>query len=109
MAAAERADLADLLESLTPEQWESPSLCAERIVEEYRTHLRPRGITAAFGGRIGLTGLRFVATDLDWSHGEGQEVYGPGEALLVAVAGRASALGDLSGDGVDELARRVRG
>lgn len=104
MAAAERADLADLLESLTPEQWESPSLCAgwsvrqvaahvvgyeslglggvvllmfrnglrlsranaarleevagwsaERIVAEFRDHLRPHGVTAAFGGRVGLT------------------------------------------------------
>lgn len=26
MATAERTDLADLLETLTPEQWESPSL-----------------------------------------------------------------------------------
>ncbi len=100
----ERADLADLLATLTPAQWEAPSLCTgwrvrdvvahvfsyedlgigglvgrfvrggmlpDRVnaagVAAYarhgtddllalaRSHLRPRGLTAAFGGRIGLT------------------------------------------------------
>jgi len=202
MAEAERAALADLLESLTPEQWQSPSLCegwtvrqvaahvigyeslgfgsvvllmarngfrlsranaarldevagwsTERLVDEYRSHLRPHGVTAAFGGRVGLTdctihhqdirrplglprtipdeqlrvvldfmpraralpaprnmrGLRLVATDLDWSRGSGPEVRGPGEALMVALAGRPSALAALAGDGVDVLELRLRG
>ena len=49
-------------------------------------------------------GLRLVATDIDWSHGGGPEVRGPGEALLMAMAGRGDALKDLSGPGKDELA-----
>lgn len=51
--------------------------------------------------------LRFVATDLDWSTGAGQEVRGPGEALLMAIAGRPHALGDLEGDGVAALRERL--
>jgi len=53
--------------------------------------------------------LRLVATDVDWSHGGGPEVNGPGEALLVALAGRRQALADLSGPGLAILAERVAG
>ena len=104
LARDERADLADLLATLTPAQWEAPTLCsrwrvrevvahvfsyedlstpgligrfvrggvvtdrvnqigvdafADRSPEELlalaRSHLRPRGLTAGFGGRIALT------------------------------------------------------
>jgi uncharacterized protein (TIGR03083 family) len=200
LAADERADLADLLETLTPEQWEHPSLCAgwrvrdvvahvisyeevglvglagafvrggfnpkrvndvrlaayrERepgeLVRILRAHLKPRGLTAGMGGGIGLSdcvihhqdirrplqltreipaerlvetleialhapvlpakrntaGLRLVPTDLDWEHGDGPEITGPGEALLLACAGRADALDDLGGDGIGTLQSRV--
>ena len=33
-------------------------------------------------------GLKLVATDVDWAAGAGPEVTGPGEALLMAAAGR---------------------
>jgi hypothetical protein len=56
-----------------------------------------------------MRGLRLVATDLDWSHGSGPEVRGPGEALMVALAGRPLALAALAGDGVDVLELRLRG
>ena len=52
-------------------------------------------------------GLRLVTTDLSWERGDGREVRGPGEALLMAVAGRSQALGELEGDGVATLARRL--
>jgi uncharacterized protein (TIGR03083 family) len=52
-------------------------------------------------------GLKLVATDVDWSTGEGPEVSGPGEALLMAVAGRPDALDELSGDGLPTLRERV--
>jgi hypothetical protein len=52
-------------------------------------------------------GLRLVATDLDWTHGQGPEVRGPGEALLMAIAGRKTALADLEGPGAPVLAERV--
>ncbi|MCI3929077.1 maleylpyruvate isomerase family mycothiol-dependent enzyme [Streptomyces sp. AN091965] len=37
--AAERHELADLLESLTPEQWDAPSLCAGWRVREVAAHM----------------------------------------------------------------------
>jgi uncharacterized protein (TIGR03083 family) len=197
LATAERRDLADLLDTLTDEEWDQPSLCegwsirdvvahvvsyehlgwpgaigrmvrarfsGERanaiglresrddshadLVQVLRDHARPSGLTSGFGGRIGLTdsvihhqdirhpldrprpvpaerllvaldfslrapplpsrtkvrGLRLVATDLDWTTGDGPEVSGPGEALLLAIAGRRAAFDDLTGPGVDHLA-----
>ena len=123
----------------------------EQLIEVLERHLRPRGLTAGFGGRIALVdgvihqqdirrplrvprdvpverlrpvldfariappigafgrirGLRLVATDFDWAAGKGAEVSGPGEALLMAMAGRGAALGELSGPGLPVLARRV--
>lgn len=52
-------------------------------------------------------GLRFVATDLDWTHGTGPEVRGTGEALALAVAGRPIVLDELQGDGVRTLRSRI--
>ena len=52
-------------------------------------------------------GVRLVATDLDWSHGRGPEIRGTGEALLMIMAGRANALGELAGPGVEVLTPRV--
>jgi uncharacterized protein (TIGR03083 family) len=113
--------------------------------------LRPAGLTAAFGGRIGLVdglihhqdirralgllrevpaerletalpfarvappirafsrarGLRLVATDVAWSSGRGPVVEGPAEPLLMAIAGRPQALGELSGPGHPTLAARL--
>ena len=202
MAAAERRDLADYLETLKPDEWEQPSLCpgwavrdvaghlpsydelgwpallalfarsgfslarcnqvgveasralsTEQLVARLRTHAVPHGITTMFGSAIALTdglihhqdirralghprkipperliaalnfapraralpapanarNLRLVATDIDWAHGSGPEVTGPGEALLLALAGRRCGLADLSGPGLDVLAERVTG
>ncbi|MGQ0624896.1 MAG: maleylpyruvate isomerase family mycothiol-dependent enzyme [Sporichthyaceae bacterium] len=200
LAAQERADLADLLDTLSPQQWRHPTLCEgwtvrdvvahvisyegigplgvaaafvrgglsptrinrvrlaayrdhepAQLVAILRAHLRPRGLTAGFGGGVGLTdclihhqdilrplrlardvpserlrealsvalkaptlparrnakGLRLVATDLDWRHGAGAEVRGPGEALLLALAGRAEGLTDLAGPGLTRLEGRL--
>lgn len=57
--------------------------------------------------RKNAKGLRLVATDLDWTVGEGQVVRGPAEALLMALAGRPDALADLAGDGLSVLRTRV--
>lgn len=54
-----------------------------------------------------MKGLRVVATDVEWQHGEGPEVSGPGEAIVMALAGRGSALSELSGDGIELLRARV--
>ena len=52
-------------------------------------------------------GLRWVATDLDWSKGRGTEVRGTGEALALAIAGRPVVLDELEGDGVAVLRSRM--
>jgi uncharacterized protein (TIGR03083 family) len=52
-------------------------------------------------------GMRLAPKDLDWRHGSGPEVTGPAEAVLMAVTGRASALGELSGPGRPVLAGRI--
>ena len=48
-----------------------------------------------------------LPTDVDWTHGDGPEVSGPGEALIMAAAGRRVALDELTGDGVATLAERI--
>ncbi|MBG0561336.1 maleylpyruvate isomerase family mycothiol-dependent enzyme [Actinoplanes aureus] len=53
-------------------------------------------------------GLRFEATDLDWSWGSGPLVRGAGEAVMLALTGRHAAFADLSGEGVAELLSRTK-
>ena len=200
LAHAEREDFAAFLETLSPQQWEAPTLCdrwnvrevaahaisfdeltrgqsvrrflkgrlmvdrinqigvddyadrtPEQLIELIRKYAEPHGLTAGFGGRVALTdnmihqqdirralgipravpadrlrtaldfsryaptirgawrarGVHLVATDIEWSHGKGPDVQGPGEALLMAMAGRSDALKDLSGSGKDQLSRRI--
>jgi uncharacterized protein (TIGR03083 family) len=67
------------------------------------------GVTArgSFVPRGRLTGLRFIATDLDWEGGQGMTVRGSGEALLLALTGRPVVLDELSGSGVAVLRARL--
>ena len=62
---------------------------------------------SVFGARRRTKGLRFEATDVDWSWGEGPAVRGPGEALLMAMLGRRDALGDLEGEGLPTFTARL--
>jgi uncharacterized protein (TIGR03083 family) len=200
LACEERQDFVDLLDGLSAEQWEQPSLCElwrvrdvvahvvsyeelnrwqlvrrfakgalrprrinaigvaeyaprspEELTQLMRTSIPPRGLTSAFGGMIALVdgmihqqdirrplgqqrviapdrlrrvlnyaltspatrgahrtrGVRLVATDLDWSHGDGLQVTGPAEALLMAMAARPDAFNQLTGPGKELLAQRV--
>ncbi|PVZ14766.1 maleylpyruvate isomerase family mycothiol-dependent enzyme [Actinomycetospora cinnamomea] len=127
------------------------SLAPHELLTELKTRLRPAGLTARFGGRIGLVdglihhqdirralgaprevpaerlsaalsfarvappirawsrarGLRLVATDIGWTSGSGPVVEGPAEPLLMAMAGRADAVDELSGPGQSLLATRL--
>lgn len=195
MLAAERRDLVDVLQTLTPEEWDSPSLCAEWRVRDVVAHLLydtmpgyeylfavvrnrfdvnrinnrlvdnerstspaelldrlgaiDKGTLTSFTPTVGLAdllvhqqdirrplgrhreidperlrrvldhpdpfaltwrntrGLRFVATDLDWSKGKGPEIRGTGEALVLGTAGRPVVLDELDGDGVAILRERL--
>lgn len=123
----------------------------QELMEFLGRHLRPQGLTAGFGGMIGLIdgtvhhqdirralghprtvpverlerilplvpanprlgagrrirGLRLKATDLRWQHGEGPEVSGTGEALLMAMTGRLEAVKELNGPGRATMMERV--
>ena len=67
-------------------------------------------LTRKRGGYFGIGGgsykrardLRLVATDIGWTGGEGPEVRGAGEAILMAINGRDVG-NDLAGPGVDRL------
>jgi uncharacterized protein (TIGR03083 family) len=200
LARDERSDLAAFLATLSPEDWNVPTLCdgwrvrdvvahaisyegldarglvtrlakgrfllgrvnavgvaelGSRSPDELLTllndHLEPRGLTEGFGGRVALLdgmihhqdirrplgkprdipadrlraalqfarvappigafwrarGLRLIASDLGWTAGKGPEVTGPGEALLMAIAGRRGVVHELSGPGQPTLAARV--
>ncbi|MEU4547234.1 maleylpyruvate isomerase family mycothiol-dependent enzyme [Nonomuraea dietziae] len=68
-------------------------------------HIWNRGFP--FFAQRRFRGLRLVATDVDWSVGEGEVVRGSIQALLLLVAGRPAALPDLSGAGTAGLTARL--
>lgn len=72
-------------------------LPADRVEVVLSLLTSKKGQQAAPAG--GLGGLHFRATDLSWAWGDGPEVAGTGEALLLALAGRPAALDELSGEG----------
>jgi uncharacterized protein (TIGR03083 family) len=75
----------------------------QRLQRVLKLALRAPALRGAWRAR----GVRLVATDVDWSHGKGPEVSGPGEALLMAMAARPDALNQLAGPGKELLARRI--
>ncbi|MFC4000353.1 maleylpyruvate isomerase family mycothiol-dependent enzyme [Prauserella oleivorans] len=128
LARDERADLAAFLATLTPEEWEQPSLCEgwrvrdvvvhllsyedldrrglvrqfargwfrpsrvnqvgvaeyrgrtpDELLERLNTHLTPRGLTAGFGGLIGLLDGLIHHQDIRRALGKPREV--PAERL----------------------------
>lgn len=60
-----------------------------------------------YGAAKRFTGLRFVATDAEWSGGEGNEVHGPAGELLLVATGRPAGLPALTGPGVAEASTRL--
>jgi uncharacterized protein (TIGR03083 family) len=66
-----------------------------------------KGANFPVGTKKRIAGLRLVATDLDWSHGDGPEVTGPGRSLLMTMTGRPAGLDGLEGEGVATLSQRV--
>jgi len=61
---------------------------------------------AGSGIKQRIAGLRLVATDIGWHHGDGPEVRGTGEALLMTVCGRPTSPDELTGEGVAQLRAR---
>lgn len=75
----------------------------DRLAEVLRLSPKARPIRAKQRAR----GLHLVAADCDFELGTGPLVEGPGEALLLALAGRAGVAAELSGPGQPVLAARA--
>ncbi|HVT64559.1 MAG TPA: maleylpyruvate isomerase family mycothiol-dependent enzyme [Mycobacteriales bacterium] len=60
-----------------------------------------------WGTKQRAKGLRLTATDIGWSHGDGPEVSGPYDAMLLALGGRSAGLASLTGDGLATLTSRM--
>jgi uncharacterized protein (TIGR03083 family) len=99
-----------LLDHIVHQQDIRRPLGLPRQVPEERL-LAALGAAPSIGGFVGAkkraAGLRLVATDVGWSHGEGPEVRGTGEAILLAISGRPVVLDELTGDGTATLRERV--
>lgn len=65
------------------------------------------GARFPLGARSRIAGLQLRAADGEWSLGTGHEVCGPIDALLLSMAGRRSAMDDLTGGGVERLRSRL--
>jgi uncharacterized protein (TIGR03083 family) len=76
----------------------------ERVAAVLSFGLAPIGSLGLAFARERVGRLRLVSTENDWSWGRGREVRGQLESLLMASAGRESALAELDGPGVAILA-----
>jgi uncharacterized protein (TIGR03083 family) len=79
-----------------------PGDAAAAVADSYKA------TNLVMGSKRRIAGVKLVATDTDWAHGDGPEVRGPMMALLMVMAGRDAALSDLAGDGVATLSSRLR-
>jgi uncharacterized protein (TIGR03083 family) len=68
-----------------------------------------KGSNLLLGSKKRIAGLELRASDAEWTTGSGPEVSGPAISLVLAMTGRAGALDDLSGDGLETLRSRLRG
>ena len=71
----------------------------------------PWPMNAVVGGsaRRRLAGVRMVASDADWSWGDGAEVRASSEALVLVLYGRPPRADELTGAGADLLRSRLSG
>lgn len=80
---------------------------APDLVEMALGFLTDHRMAAQLVPKDAYDGLAIAATDLDWSRGEGAEVRGPAEALVMAMTGRP-VYDELEGAGVATLEGRFR-
>ena len=77
-----------------------PTGALVRVADSYK------GSNLVMGAKRRVAGVTLRATDCEWTHGTGPEAVGPLASLLMVLAGRMSAVADLSGDGVSILSTR---
>jgi uncharacterized protein (TIGR03083 family) len=65
--------------------------------------------TAMIGGsvRARVDGVRLVADDVEWSHGDGPEAHGSAETILLLLYGRPIGPGELTGHGAEKIYERL--
>ena len=102
----------NLMDRLVHHQDIRRALDRPRTVPTERTApLLPRlpKLGQVFRSKGRMRGLRFTATDTEWTWGadNAPQVRGPAEAILMATLGRSQALGDCDGDGVAVLMQRT--
>ena len=69
---------------------------------------RRTAATVSAGALVGrLPAVSLVATDVDWSYGDGPAASGPAAALALVISGRPAGLEALSGPGRESLATWV--
>jgi hypothetical protein len=54
-----------------------------------------------------VSGVRLVATDLEWTHGDGPEVRACAEALLLLLHGRRPRVDEVAGPGAATVLARL--
>jgi uncharacterized protein (TIGR03083 family) len=54
-----------------------------------------------------MAGLRWTATDIDWTFGDGPDITGPAEALILLSSGRRAPIAEVSGAGIPTLEKRL--
>ena len=59
------------------------------------------------GSKRRIAGLRLVASDAAWTHGDGPEVTGPLSSLILAMSGRSGAVDQLGGEGLGLFVSRI--
>lgn len=59
------------------------------------------------GSKRRIAGLRLVASDAAWTHGDGPEVTGPLSSLVLAMSGRSGAVDQLGGEGLGLFVSRI--
>jgi uncharacterized protein (TIGR03083 family) len=82
-----------------------PSIPADVLIAVLNTQVAvPNPFVPAFRNS---RGLRLLATDVEWIHGQGPAVHGRAAELVSVLGNRPAMLGRLDGDGVEVLASRV--
>lgn len=76
-------------------------------VDRLRAALRFASYAPPLRGFWKIRGVRVIATDVEWRAGRGPEAWGPGEAVLMTLAGRPGASRDLQGPGAAVLEERL--
>lgn len=67
----------------------------------------PMNVVVGGSARRRVSGVRLVATDVDWTHGDGPEVRARAEALLLLLNGRAPRVDEVAGPGAATVLARI--